>query len=66
MLQMFHLDVSKVDQALHMLQWRQWSTNSGQLQGFGSYLMPSSYGTPRPLLFSLSSPFPSLNLVVAI
>jgi hypothetical protein len=28
--------------------------------------MPSSYGTPRPLLFSLSSPFPSLNLVVAI
>jgi hypothetical protein len=59
MLQMFHLDVSKVDQALHMLQWRWWPTNSGLLQDFGSYLMPSSHGTPRP-------PFPSLNLVVAI
>jgi hypothetical protein len=38
MLQMFHLDVSKVDQELHMLLWRRWQANSGlpQEQDFGS------------------------------
>jgi hypothetical protein len=38
MLQMFHLDVSKVDRVLHMLQCRWWLSDSGLPQGFGSYL----------------------------
>jgi hypothetical protein len=29
MLQMFHLDVLKIDQVLHMLQWRRWLVDSG-------------------------------------
>jgi len=29
MLQMFHLDVSKIDGVLHMLQWHWWLTDSG-------------------------------------
>jgi hypothetical protein len=38
MLQMFYLDVSKVERVLHMLQWRKWPTDGGLPQGFGSYL----------------------------
>jgi hypothetical protein len=29
MLQIFHVDVSKVDRVLHMLQWRQWLADAG-------------------------------------
>jgi hypothetical protein len=38
--------------------WRQWLADSGLPQGFGSYLMPSSHGAPRPLLSLPSLPFP--------
>jgi hypothetical protein len=58
MLQMFHLNVAKVDRVLHMLQWRLWLADNGLPQGFGSYLMPSSRGAPRPLLFLHSLSFP--------
>jgi hypothetical protein len=58
MSQMFHLDVSKVDQVLYMLQWRRWLANSGLPQGFSSYL--AWRASPTPLLFLLSPflPFP--------
>jgi hypothetical protein len=29
MLQMFYLNVSKIDQVRHMLQWRRWLADSG-------------------------------------
>jgi hypothetical protein len=60
-LQMFHQDVSKVDRVLHMLQWCRWLSDSGLLQGFGSYLMPSSCGAPHPLLS-----LPSLHLAMVV
>ena len=56
MLQMFHLDVSKVDQVLDMLQWRRWLADSGLPQGFGSYL--ARRASPSPLLSLPSLPFP--------
>jgi hypothetical protein len=54
----FHVDVSKVDPVLHILQWRQWLADSGLLQGFGSYL--AWRALPSPLL--PPSPFCSLHL----
>jgi len=64
MLQIFHLDVSKVDQVLDMLQWRRWLADSGLPQGFGSYL--ARRASPSPLLSLPSLPFPSLHLVAAV
>ena len=61
MLQIFRVDVSKVDLVLHMLQWRRWLTDGGLPQGFTSYLVPSAHDAPRPLLSSPSPPFPSLH-----
>jgi hypothetical protein len=61
MLQIFHLDVSKVDQVLHMLQWQRWLVDTSLLQGFGSYLVSSSCGAPHPLLSS-----PPLHLAAAV
>jgi hypothetical protein len=57
MLQMFHVDILKVDQVLRMLQWHRWLADDGLPQGFTSCLAPSSHGAPRPLL---SLPLPSL------
>jgi hypothetical protein len=38
MLQMFHLNISKVDKELHMLLWRRWQADSAlpQEKDFGS------------------------------
>jgi hypothetical protein len=60
MLQMFNLHVSKVDRMLHMLQWCQWLVGSGLPQASALSLC----GAPRPLLFSLSPPFPSLPSIL--
>jgi hypothetical protein len=57
-LQMFHLDVLKVNWVLYMLQWRQWLTDDNLPQSIGSYLAPFSSGMWCPLLSS--PPFPSL------
>jgi hypothetical protein len=62
MLQMFHLDVSKADRVLHMLQWHRWLADDALPQGFGSYLAPSSRGA----LSSPSPPFPSLHLATVV
>jgi hypothetical protein len=66
MLQMFHLDVLKVDSILHMLQWHRWLADNGLQQGFGSYRVPFSCGVPRPLLSSPSPPFPSLHFTATV
>jgi hypothetical protein len=91
---MFHLDVSKVDLVLHMLQWLYTHVSRGSyvfkrmlhmfrldvskvdrvLHDVGGWRRaayrrapaPTSRDTPRNLLSSPSTPFPSLHLVVAI
>ena len=68
---MFHLNILKVDRMLHMLQWHQWLVDNSLLQGFGSYLAPSSLGAPHPPLpflpsISPSPPFLSLHLAVVV
>jgi hypothetical protein len=58
MLQIFHLDISKVDGVLHMLQWRRWLADSGLPQSFNSFLVRRV--SPSPLVSLPSLPFPSL------
>jgi hypothetical protein len=51
-----HLDVSKVDQVLHILQWHQcWRTAACRRT-----LAPTSRSAPHPLISSPSPPLPSL------
>jgi hypothetical protein len=49
----FHLDVSKVDRMLYILQWHRSLADNGLPHGFGSYLVRSA--SPSPL-----SPLPFL------
>jgi hypothetical protein len=46
----------QVDRALHMLQWRQWLTNSSLSEGFGSYI--AWCASPSALLSLPFLPFP--------
>jgi hypothetical protein len=55
-----HLDVSKVNRVLHMLQWHRWLANNGLPLDFGSYLAPSSRSTLQPVLFP---PIPFLSSI---
>jgi len=55
MLQMFYLDVLKVDRMLHISQWCRWLADSGLLQGFGIYLARRALPSPVPSLPFLPS-----------
>jgi hypothetical protein len=60
-LQMFHLNILKVDRVLHMLQYHRWMADSGLLLSFGPFLMRHVSPSPLPPFPSLPfPPFPSL------
>jgi hypothetical protein len=65
---MFHLDVSKIERVLHMLQWHRWLADNDLPAAAGLRLLPRAFlarhASPSPL-FSLPS-FPSLHLATTV